>query len=76
MFVMTAGPRATLGCEFVVDVPRPRTHHSLNHDPKLLRLRREICEFLSGCRRQPAPRSESRTTARTRRSASSVGVGT
>jgi nitrate/nitrite transport system ATP-binding protein len=76
MFVMTAGPRATLGPEFVIDLPRPRTHHALNHDPQLLRLRREICEFLSGCRRQSAPRPATGTTARARRSASSVGVGT
>ncbi len=53
MIVMTAGPQATLGPEFIIDVPRPRTHHALNHDPEMLRLRREICEFLSGCGRKP-----------------------
>jgi nitrate/nitrite transport system ATP-binding protein len=53
MIVMTAGPQATLGPEFVIDVPHPRTHHELNHNPELLRLRREISAFLSGCGRKP-----------------------
>jgi nitrate/nitrite transport system ATP-binding protein len=56
MIVMTAGPRATLGPEFAIDVPRPRTRHALNHDPELLRLRREVCEFLAGCGRPSVAR--------------------
>ncbi len=35
MIVLTAGPQATLGPEFVIDVERPRTHHALNHDPRM-----------------------------------------
>jgi nitrate/nitrite transport system ATP-binding protein len=54
IIVMTAGPRATLGAEFEVDVERPRTHHSLNHDPRMFELRREICEFLSSTGRRAA----------------------
>ena len=61
MIVMTAGPRATLGPEFVIDVPRPRTHHALNHDPEMLRLRREICEFLSASGRKPPATSHAPT---------------
>jgi nitrate/nitrite transport system ATP-binding protein len=52
IIVMTAGPRATLGAEFEIDVERPRTHHSLNHDPRMFQLRREICEFLSSTGRK------------------------
>ncbi len=76
MIVMTAGPRATLGPEFVIDVPRPRTHHALNHDPEMLRLRREICEFLSGCGRKPAPPRANRIPATNLRAVARAGVGT
>jgi nitrate/nitrite transport system ATP-binding protein len=73
MIVMTAGPRATLGPEFLIVVPRPRTHHALNHDPEMQRLRREICGFLSGSSRNP----KASTPAPARKSAatSRIGVG-
>jgi nitrate/nitrite transport system ATP-binding protein len=63
MIVMTAGPQATLGPEFKIDVERPRTHHALNHDERMFRLRREICEFLSATGRKspistPAPAAD------------------
>jgi nitrate/nitrite transport system ATP-binding protein len=75
MIVMTAGPRATLGPEFVIDVPRPRTQHSLNYDPQMLRLRREICELLSGCGRKPAPPRANRIPATKLRAVDRAGVG-
>jgi nitrate/nitrite transport system ATP-binding protein len=75
MIVMTAGPRATLGPEFVIDVPRPRTHYSLNHDPEMLRLRREICEFLSGCGRRAAPPRAVRISPPPLQAVARVGVG-
>jgi nitrate/nitrite transport system ATP-binding protein len=53
VIVLTAGPQATLGPEFIIDIERPRTHHMLNHDPRMFRLRREICEFLSSSGRKP-----------------------
>jgi nitrate/nitrite transport system ATP-binding protein len=53
VIVLTAGPQATLGPEFIIDIERPRTHHMLNHDPRMFRLRREICEFLSASGRKP-----------------------
>jgi nitrate/nitrite transport system ATP-binding protein len=53
MIVLTAGPQATLGPEFEIDVERPRSLHTLNHDPRMFRLRREICEFLSAMGRKP-----------------------
>jgi nitrate/nitrite transport system ATP-binding protein len=55
MIVLTAGPRATLGPEFKIDVERPRTRHMLNHDPRMFRLRREICEFLTSTGRKLSP---------------------
>jgi nitrate/nitrite transport system ATP-binding protein len=58
---LTAGPRATLGPSFDIDVPRPRSRHALNHDPEMLSLRREICEFLVRAARpsgNPTPSTE------------------
>lgn len=50
---LTAGPAATLGPSFTVDLPRPRDRKALNHDPAFKRIRREVMEFLlsSGSRR-------------------------
>jgi nitrate/nitrite transport system ATP-binding protein len=75
MVVMTAGPRATLGPEFVINVPRPRTHHVLNHDPEMLRLRRGICEFLSGCGRKPTGANVARMPTLELSAAARIGVG-
>jgi nitrate/nitrite transport system ATP-binding protein len=54
MIVLTAGPAATLGPQFHIDIERPRTRHMLNHDPRMFDLRREISEFLSESGRKPA----------------------
>jgi nitrate/nitrite transport system ATP-binding protein len=43
---LTAGPRATLGAPILVDLPRPRSHTSLNRDPAFKRIRRSVIEFL------------------------------
>ncbi|MBI5761619.1 MAG: ABC transporter ATP-binding protein [Planctomycetales bacterium] len=43
---LTAGPGATLGPSFVVDIPRPRNRKDLNHDARFKRLRRQIWDFL------------------------------
>jgi len=43
---MTAGPGATLGREFVVNLERPRDRKALNHDPAFKRLRNEITDHL------------------------------
>jgi nitrate/nitrite transport system ATP-binding protein len=43
---LTAGPRATLGAPILVDLPRPRSHTSLNRDPAFKRIRRTVIEFL------------------------------
>ena len=43
---LTAGPGATLGPSFTVDIPRPRDRKAINHFPAFKQLRREIVEFM------------------------------
>lgn len=43
---LNPGPRATLGREFKVDIPRPRERTSINHDPIYQHLRAEITQYL------------------------------
>jgi nitrate/nitrite transport system ATP-binding protein len=44
------GPGATLGKEFMVDLPRPRLRTELNHDPNFKALRNEIVSYLNRVR--------------------------
>jgi nitrate/nitrite transport system ATP-binding protein len=57
---MTAGPRATLGPSFDVDIERPRDRRAVNHDVRFTKLRAEIIRYLlaNGGRRSVAPRAE------------------
>jgi nitrate/nitrite transport system ATP-binding protein len=48
---LTAGPGATLGPSFTIDIPRPRNRREINHDPQFKMLRREATEFLLRSRR-------------------------
>ncbi len=43
---LSAGPRATLGPSFAIDIPRPRDRLALNHDPHFKRMRKDILEWL------------------------------
>lgn len=43
---MTPGPKATLGPEFRVHIPRPRDRTAMNHDEEFKRLRKEITKYL------------------------------
>ncbi len=43
---LTAGPGATLGPSFTVDIPRPRERKAINHDVHFKQLRRDVTEFL------------------------------
>jgi nitrate/nitrite transport system ATP-binding protein len=43
---LTAGPGATLGPSFNVDIPRPRDRKAINHSPSFKKLRRDIIEFM------------------------------
>jgi nitrate/nitrite transport system ATP-binding protein len=40
------GPNATLGPEFIVDLPRPRDRTAINHAPEFKRIRREVTQYL------------------------------
>jgi nitrate/nitrite transport system ATP-binding protein len=46
---LTMGPEATLGPAFLIDKPKPRNRHLINHDPDFKRLRARIIEFLLDC---------------------------
>jgi nitrate/nitrite transport system ATP-binding protein len=43
---LAAGPNATLGPSFLVDIPRPRDRKGLNHDEHFKQLRRDIIDWL------------------------------
>ncbi len=43
---LTAGPGATLGPSFNVNIPHPRDRRAINHDEHFKKLRREIVEFM------------------------------
>lgn len=43
---LTAGPGATLGPAFPVDIERPRDRKALNHDPAFKRIRRDVNNWL------------------------------
>ena len=43
---LTAGPDATLGPSFTVDIPRPRDRRAINHDQHFKQLRRDVIEFM------------------------------
>ncbi len=50
---LTAGPGATLGPSFTVDLPRPRDRKSINHDPRFKEIRQGLIEFLIDSRVEP-----------------------
>jgi nitrate/nitrite transport system ATP-binding protein len=60
---LTAGPRATLGAPIVVDLPRPRSHTSLNRDPAFKRIRADVIEFLLASAAEKAPEKTARLDA-------------
>ena len=43
---LSAGPGATLGPSFAIDIPRPRNRQAINHDPRFKEIRREIVDWL------------------------------
>jgi nitrate/nitrite transport system ATP-binding protein len=46
VIALKPGPRATLGKEFKVTLPRPRERTAVNHDPAYQRLRAQITQYL------------------------------
>jgi len=49
---LTAGPSATLGPSFKVEIPRPRGRKAINHDPHFKVIRRDVVEFMLNSKRQ------------------------
>lgn len=45
---LSAGPRATLGPEIRIDLPRPRDRKAINHDPRYKEIRKQVIDFLLG----------------------------
>jgi nitrate/nitrite transport system ATP-binding protein len=43
---LSAGPRATLGPSFQVDIERPRDRRAINRDPTFKQVRKQVIEFL------------------------------
>lgn len=49
---LTAGPGATLGPSFQIEIPRPRDRKAINHDPHFKQLRRDLVEFMLNSRHE------------------------
>lgn len=49
---LTAGPAATLGPCFQVEIPRPRDRKAINHDPHFKYLHRDLIEFMLRSKQQ------------------------
>jgi len=49
---LTAGPSATLGPSFKVEIPRPRDRKAINHDPHFKEIRRDVIEFMLSSKHQ------------------------
>lgn len=43
---LSAGPNATLGPSFPIDIPRPRDRKAINHEPRFKEIRRGIIDWL------------------------------
>ena len=49
---LTAGPGATLGPSFTVDIPHPRDRKAINHDSHFKQLRRDVIDFMLNSRHE------------------------
>jgi nitrate/nitrite transport system ATP-binding protein len=49
---LTAGPNATLGPSFKVEIPRPRDRKAINHDPHFKELRAGVVNFMLNSKKQ------------------------
>ncbi|HYO97851.1 MAG TPA: ABC transporter ATP-binding protein [Polyangiaceae bacterium] len=58
---LSAGPGATLGPSFQVDIARPRQRRALNHDPQFRHMRLAITEYLLETKRARRPEVEPRS---------------
>jgi len=55
---LNPGPRATLGSEFLVTLPRPRDRKAVNHDPRYRQLRASITQYLLDVEAKNPPGTE------------------
>jgi nitrate/nitrite transport system ATP-binding protein len=58
---LTPGPKATLGKEFKVDIPRPRDQTSLSSDPAFQKLRQEVTSYLIDMGAERAAQADDKT---------------
>ena len=49
---LTAGPSATLGPSYKVEIPRPRDRKAINHDPHFKEIRHDVIEFMLNSKHQ------------------------
>jgi nitrate/nitrite transport system ATP-binding protein len=52
---LSAGPRATLGPEFAISIPRPRERRALNQMPEFRHVRTAVIDYLLSTKRGPRP---------------------
>jgi nitrate/nitrite transport system ATP-binding protein len=60
---LSAGPRATLGPEFPITIPRPRDRRALNHDPEFRHVRAAVIEYLLSTKHAVRPAAPERAPA-------------
>jgi len=51
---LSAGPKATLGPAFTVEIERPRDRLAMNHNPEFRRVRNELIEYLMSSKKKKA----------------------
>jgi nitrate/nitrite transport system ATP-binding protein len=61
---LSAGPRASLGPSFAVDIERPRDRRAVNHDPAYKLVRKQVIEFLMASSAERRSRSRAPRAAR------------
>lgn len=58
---LNPGPKASLGPEFVINIPRPRDRTAMNHDEEFKFLRKEITSYLMKVGMEAAGNDDSKT---------------
>lgn len=59
---LTTAPSATLGPEFIVDLPRPRDRAAINNNPRFIELRSTVTQYLLDLREEDKASSTTTTT--------------
>lgn len=58
---LNPGPKASLGPEFVIDIPRPRDRTAMNHNDEFKALRKDITSYLMKVGMEAASEDDSKT---------------